>query len=80
MRNNHTKFRTFLWKGETQPEQLCNQLKLWLRAALMDGQRRGELQSLLQQPELPVIQVGKTPKRMHRTTTRLATYVNPAKT
>ena len=47
---------------------------------LTDDQRRATLQTLLQQHELPVIQFGKTSKRMNRTTTRILLGVDSSTT
>jgi hypothetical protein len=80
MPNHHTKFRNFSRKGEAQSELFYDQLRLWLRATLADDQRRAELQSLLLQSELPVIQIGKSSKRIVRTTPQRVHCVNPAKT
>jgi hypothetical protein len=51
----------FFQKRETQTSQ--DEFILWLQAMLNDKKRRAILRALLEQHELPVIEIGKTASR-----------------
>ena len=78
MRNHHTQFGKPLRKGQTPADTLHSQFMVWLRSILTDEQHRAALRMLLRQHELPVIQLGKTSKKMKRTTTQILRGVNGA--
>jgi len=78
MRSHHTQFGKPLRKGQTPPDTLHRQFVAWLRSILTDEQHRAALRTLLRQHELPVIQLGKTSKKIKRTTSHLLHGVNAA--